>query len=1228
MKPKSSFRSLILASSVLLAGPFAHAVTYTWSNADDGTVVSNGNWSSGTSWTAVPVSAADTTLSFGWTFGSNSTAETNTLTNDVANPFLLNILTFGGSTPTAGNGTFVATLNIAGSPLNLVSNGGTTPIVNLSTSRSAGQGVAFNVQSNVALVNNTLFTGNGTGTFNFSGQLSGSGVLTKGGTSALTLSGDNSTYSSLIALNVGTINITTNNTALGTGTFRIGNTTGTTAVTVDALTARSITNALSIHQDFTYTGTSTLAQGTGAITLANGSRNITVSASTLTLGGMIGESTAGSGITKLGAGTLALSGANNFTGAVNLGTAGSLASAGTLTVSGASGTINAASGYSVTGSGSRLLLDNTAGNVDRLKDSGSAVTLRYGGELSLTGNGTNNSTETITSLALGNASGIVTVSSAASRVTSLAVAGGLSRSNFSTGLIRGTSLSQSVATNVSRITLGSAPTGADFVGTNTLSGGATNDATQALKIIPWLIGDTAVAGTGTNFLTYDSTLGLRVLNATEMSTLAAGSTTAAEPVNAVAFNGTVTAPDLTVNSLLFNTASQTLNGSGTLAVDSGAVAAVANTQVIGSGFSGLSLGNGEGVVTTTGANVLTINTPVSVTSGGLTKAGGGTLVLGASNLYAGQTTVNQGTLQIGTGTAGDLGSNTSNIVLNGGNLTFGRTNAGLTVQNDISGVGSVTQSGSGNTTLSGNNTYTGTTTIGNTGGVLIAGSANAIPGGLGNTGGTGVLTINDGILGLGFDDFYRTPSGSTATVGRVQFSSNGGFAAYGADRFVNFGGSNNVTSGGIVAIGSTNTGNIGSLNGKTFILGASTATHKVTVLNTLDFGNATRSIQVNDGAAVVDAEISGKLQPQSGGSAGLNKSGAGSLTLSGANTINGTVAIQAGQLNVATIADSVSSNLGIGTSVVIGSAGNTAILNYTGTGSSTARVVTIGSNSTTPLVGDTGGATIQNNATNGGTGLKFTAANFNATGLTGSLAASRTLTLGGSNTDPNEIQGIIADGLSGTMATALTKDGTGKWTLTNANSSYTGATTVNQGTLVVNGNISTSILTTVKGGATIAGNGGTVGALTIETGGFINPGSSPGILNTGNFTQAGLYTAEIAGTTPVSQYDQISVTGAVDVTGGSLAAMFSGSGYADGNLIFILLNDGGDAVTGTYAGLAQGATVANYDGLDWQIYYDADSGANSVTGGNDIALFAVAIPEPRAALLGALGLLALLRRKR
>ena len=90
----------------------------------------------------------------------------------------------------------------------------------------------------------------------------------------------------------------------------------------------------------------------------------------------------------------------------------------------------------------------------------------------------------------------------------------------------------------------------------------------------------------------------------------------------------------------------------------------------------------------------------------------------------------------------------------------------------------------------------------------------------------------------------------------------------------------------------------------------------------------------------------------------------------------------------------------------------------------------------------------------------------------------------------------------------MTKTGGGLLTLS-ATNSYTGATTVSEGKLHVNGSIAGSSLTTVQSGATLAGTG-TTGPLTIDNGGFHKPGTSPGITTvTGNYVENGALEIEM-----------------------------------------------------------------------------------------------------------------------
>src|SRR5205814_1427045 len=111
----------------------------------------------------------------------------------------------------------------------------------------------------------------------------------------------------------------------------------------------------------------------------------------------------------------------------------------------------------------------------------------------------------------------------------------------------------------------------------------------------------------------------------------------------------------------------------------------------------------------------------------------------------------------------------------------------------------------------------------------------------------------------------------------------------------------------------------------------------------------------------------------------------------------------------------------------------------------------------------------------------------------------------------------------------LIKVGTGTFTLTGNSPAYRGTTRVSNGTVIVNANQSAAAVV-VEAGATLSGTG-TVGAIT-TTGGTVVPGQGPGILNAvGNvaFDSDSSLVVDINGTTPGTKYDQLKVTGAVDL---------------------------------------------------------------------------------------------------
>src|SRR5579862_945692 len=143
------------------------------------------------------------------------------------------------------------------------------------------------------------------------------------------------------------------------------------------------------------------------------------------------------------------------------------------------------------------------------------------------------------------------------------------------------------------------------------------------------------------------------------------------------------------------------------------------------------------------------------------------IIFTGNNNYSGTTTVSTNQLQIGAGgAAGALGPGAV-TVNNATTLIFNRSDAGLIVPGLISGGGAVMQSGAGTTTLLGANSYTGATTV-NAGG-LVVDNVEAINLGISFPAGTslgGVGTIPVGITATG----AAISPGDSVAPGTLTFS--------------------------------------------------------------------------------------------------------------------------------------------------------------------------------------------------------------------------------------------------------------------------------------------------------------------------------------------------------------------------------------------------------------------------------------------------------------------------
>jgi len=395
-------------------------------------------------------------------------------------------------------------------------------------------------------------------------------------------------------------------------------------------------------------------------------------------------------------------------------------------------------------------------------------------------------------------------------------------------------------------------------------------------------------------------------------------------------------------------------------------------------------------------------------------------------------------------------------VTDNANLTFNRSDS-VTVSNTISGIGSVTQAGTGTTALSGTNSYSGVTTItagtlsvtslANGGSASNIGAASSLATNLVLNGGTlkynGAAGSTNRLFSVGTDGGTLDSSGS----GGITFTSalSMGFNGQSGARTLTLTGTSAFTTNQIAA-GIGDSGGATSLvkngSGTWAITGTNSYTGTTTInAGTLmvgangTAGNLGTGNIINNGQLMLMRSNALTMGQNISGSGKLIQGAAGTVTLTGTNTYTGVTMIGGGgTLSISSLGNGGSAS-GIGAAT--NDAANieffsvNATLKYTGAATSTDRLFSI----------DVGAGAVLDASGSGA--INFT--NTGAMGLTPGGASDRSLTLTGSNTGNNTLAAVIGE--SG-VTTSVTKSGNGTWLLTGTNT-YTGATTIRGGKLVV-----------------------------------------------------------------------------------------------------------------------------------------------------------------------------------
>ncbi|MCW6817122.1 autotransporter-associated beta strand repeat-containing protein [Salmonella enterica] len=1067
---------------------------------------------------------------------------------------------------------------------------------------SGGTLVATNVEAlgTGDVTDNAVLELNTGGTFD--NVISGSGQVVKSGDDALTLSGSN-TYTGGTTISGGTL-VATNVEALGSGdvtddaTLEL-NTGGDFANNIGGTgsVVKSGDETLTLSGTNTYRGDTTISGGTLVATNVDalGTGDVTDNATLeLNTGGDFDNAISGSGqVVKSGDKTLTLSGANSYSGATTI-------SGGTLIAT----HVNAL-GTGAIDNRASLLLDASGQFTvtDLTTESGGNTEIGAGSTLQAT-TLTQKSDSTLTiNLNSNTADPVIHAASQVSLAGTLDITGVgdvLDSDPASTDDLDTFTLiasDKTIAGDFEKLTV--AGMDADLADFITVDGriddtGKQYELTTALT---WYADrdDAVTDAHGTfNLTNADGSFAVNTVLENVDATL--------DPDSATGWDGTSLIKQ-GAGTLILN-AENTYTGGTTI---SGGTLVASNVEALGTGD-------------VTNDAVLELNTGGDFDnaisgSGQVVKSGDETLTLSGSNTYTGGTLISGGTLVASNVEALGSGDVTNNAVL--------ELNTGGDFDNAISGSGQVVKSGDETLTLSGSNTYTGGTLISS--GTLVANDVNAL--GTGDVTDNAVLELNTGgdfdnaISGSGqvvkSGDETLTLSGANSYTGGTTISGGtlvasnvealgSGDVTDNATLEMNTGGDfdNAISGSGQVVKSGDETLTLSGSNtytGGTLISGGTLVASNVEALGTGDVTND----------AVLELNTGGTFDNAISGSGHVVKSGDDALTLSGANTYTGGTLISGGTL-VATSVDALGS----------GDVTNDAVLELNTGGdfdnaiSGSGQVVKSGDETLTLSGANsyTGGTLISSGT--------LVATSVEALG-SGDVTDNAVLELNTGGTFDNAISG------SGQVV----KSGDETLTLSGSNT-YTGGTTINDGTLIAtsvdalgSGDVTDNAVLELNTGGTfdnaISGSGQVVksgdktltlsGANSYTGGTTINDGTlvatSVDALGTGDVTDdatlelntGGDFDNAIGGSGNVvkSGADTLTLSGSNTYTGGTL--------ISDGTLVASNVDalGTGDVTDNATLELNTGGDFDNAISGRGQVVKSGDktltlSGANTYTGGTTI----------------------------